>query len=116
MYMPAKSNCSEVYPKNMELRAFIPSPFSILQTLVWPIFNLCYTPKTTQHNSVFTCPYSIWLKIVPNWSAIDCALNTDFVMSQLCDIMSIKLKINLKHTFFVHTAFAIVGQFFSVHN
>jgi len=26
--MPAESNCSEVYPKNMELRAFIPSPFS----------------------------------------------------------------------------------------
>jgi len=34
---------------------------------------------------------------------------TNFVTSQLNGVMSIKLKINLKHTFFVHTEFAVVG-------
>jgi len=38
--------------------------------------------------------------------------NSNFVTSQLCGVMSVKLKINLKHTFFVHTVFAVVGRLF----
>jgi len=36
----------------------------------------------------------------------------NFVTLQLYDVMSIKLKINLMHTFSVHTGFSGVGQFF----
>jgi len=75
------------------------------QTSMWHIFNLCYTLETTRHSSVCTCP--IWLKVVPNWSAID-----RISKHELCDVMSVKLKINLKHTFFVHTGFTIVGRSF----
>jgi len=42
--------------------------------------------------------------------------NTNFVTSQLCGVMSFKLKINLKYTFFVHTGFAVVGRIFSIHD
>jgi len=120
MYMPDKFQACQLkvivlklIKKNVELRAFIPFPFSMLPNfslLVWHIFNLCYTPETTRHNSVCTCP--IWLKIVPNWSAIDHASKHEFVTSQLYDVMSIKLKINLKHTFLFIQHSSLWGEFF----
>jgi len=85
--MPAESKCSKVYTKNMELKAFIHSLSSMPPNFTATHFNLCYTPETTQRNSVCFC--LIWLKIVPNRSAIDRASKHD-----LCDVMIIKGVLN----------------------